>query len=402
MWKDIIECASIVVSVCSAIFFLYKKYKELRKKYFYCGYIHSAEGINKKIAALDFMTFEKTDNIDGTWLRDWYLNDMREMRIRDEKGQCRIKIPYKELVNFIENPDTKITISEPVITKEFELIPGLKEATDYIENEVRKKKPGTTNDYHPSMSSFEPDGKGNYTCTFEKTCYFKQIRTNLSLDRPIYMPDSCETTLRKIGLKGITKDQRLPSLSKSCLANVVGVSAIWCMGSDGNRQYYLLPRKGSVGVYEKKLGIPSGDADCPSHDEFQSDSLVDFLKAEMLREFAEETGIADVDMKQYVYSHPVDVTKIGLYTKVEIIPLAFLREMLRGGKPQMFFLIRTEEIPYETLHRCFRLSQGRREFNSRSFTDATLSTEVACNYLYAKAYLQQSHRNGGVIDVSRT
>lgn len=402
MWKDIIELASIVVSVCSAVFFLYKKYKELRKKYFYCGYIHSAEGINKKIADIDFLKFEKTDNLDGTWLREWYLNDMREMRIRDEKEQRKIKIPYKELVNFIENPDTKITISEPVITREFELLSGLKEATDYIENEVLKKKPGTTNDYHPSMSSFEPDGKGGYTCSFEKTSYFKQIRTNLSLDRPIDMPGIGETTLRKIGLKGIAKYQRLPSLSDSCLANVVGVSAIWCMGSDGNRKYYLLPRKGSVGVYEKKLGMPSGDADCPSHDEFQSDSLVDFLKAEMLREFAEETGIADIDMKQYVYSHPLDVNKIGLYTKVEIIPLAFLREMLRGGKPQMFFLIRTEEIPYETLHRCFRLSQGRREFNSRSFTDATLSTEVACNYLYAKAYLQQSHRNGGVIDVSRT
>ena len=121
MWKDIIELASIVVSVCSAVFFLYKKYKELRKKYFYCGYIHSAEGINKKIADIDFLKFEKTDNLDGTWLREWYLNDMREMRIRDEKEQRKIKIPYKELVNFIENPDTKITISEPVITREFEL-----------------------------------------------------------------------------------------------------------------------------------------------------------------------------------------------------------------------------------------------------------------------------------------
>jgi len=402
MWNNIIECASIIVSICSAIFFLCKKYKELRKKYFYCGYIHSAEDINKKIADIDFLTFEKTDNLDGTWLREWYLNDMRRMAIRDKNGKREIRIPYLELVNFIEKPDTKITISELVLTREFKLLPGMKKATDYIENEVLKKKPSTTDDCHPSMSSFEPDGKGGYICSFEKTSYFKQIRTNLSLDRPIDMPGIGETTMRKIGIKGKESQHRLPSLEESGLANVVGVSAIWCMGNDANRKYYLLPRKGSVGVYEKKLGMPSGDADCPSHDEFQSDSLVDFLKAEMLREFAEETGIADIGQKQYVYSHPLDITKIGLYTNVEIIPLAFLREMLRGGKPQMFFLIRTDEIPYETLHRCFRLSQGRREFNSRSFTDATISTEVACNYLYAKAYLQQSHRNGGVIDVSRT
>lgn len=399
MWSDIIECASIVGSVCSAAFFLYRKYKNLKKKYFYNGYLHSAKYINGKIAEMDFEEFEKTDNLDGTRLREWYLDDMREMTVRETKKLCTIMIPYKELVNFIEKPYTKIRISELTIPTEYTLPAELQNATDYILHDVLKKKPSTTDDFHPSMMSFEKESEDHYKCSFEKASYFKQIRTNLSLDRPIDMPRCGETTLRKIELSG-SNGMRLPSLRKSVLANVVGVSAIWCMGDAGNRKFYLLPRKGNVGVYEKKLGMPSGDADCPSHDRFQSDSLIEFLKAEMLREFAEETGIGDIGMKQYVYSHPVDVTKISYYTKIEIIPLAFLREMLRGGKPQMFFLIRTEEIPYETLRRCFRFSQGIREFSGSFFTKAKLSTEVACNYLYAKAYLQQSHRNGGVIDIT--
>ena len=82
---------------------------------------------------------------------------------------------------------------------------------------------------------------------------------------------------------------------------------------------------------------------------------------------------------------------------MEIIPLALVREMLRGGKPQMFFLIRTENISEKQLRKYFKSSLGITEFKNTLLTTASLSSEVICNYLYAQDYLQKN--KNGIIDI---
>ena len=49
----------------------------------------------------------------------------------------------------------------------------------------------------------------------------------------------------------------------------------------------------------------------------------------------------------------------------------------------MFFLIRTEYIPDSILVNSISKSLGIEEFDNSLFTKAKISTEVACNYLYA-------------------
>lgn len=184
----------------------------------------------------------------------------------------------------------------------------------------------------------------------------------------------------------------LPSFSESKLANVIGVSAIWCMGDLPNPKFFFMPRKKSVGVFERQYGLPSGDIECPRGDRFESDSLMSFLEWEIAREFAEETGIADVSKEFDKYSIPLNEKKIGLKIPMKIIPLAFLRELYRGGKPQVFFLIMTDEMSEDEVERCFEKSSGPKEFSNWSIKPSDLSQEAICNYLYALEYLQ--HKDG--------
>ena len=75
--------------------------------------------------------------------------------------------------------------------------------------------------------------------------------------------------------------------------------------------------------------------------------------------------------------------------------MALTREMIRGGKPQMFFLIKTKKIQKNDLKKCFLSSLGIEEFDDKIFTTATISAEVACNYLYAMEHIQG--RKDGII-----
>lgn len=372
-------------------------------------YLHSAEEINDLIANFDFKHFEKTHRLDGTILIDRYSDDMHKMTIEDKNGKRVIEIPYMEVINFIKNPDTEIIIEcspeDPLqLNKEFELNHELENATTICEEEIKHENPNVTNDWHPRLASLRQVGPNHYVCVLEKTSYFIQMRTNLSMDRFIEYKRR-RTTIRTIELENrqantsLQSPKCLTSLEDSMLANVIGVSAIWCLGDIADPKFYLMPRNKKVGVYKNQLGMPSGDIECPQNNNFcfRDTSLLDYLKWEIAREFAEETGIADEEKNYELYSIPINKDKIRLRTKLEIIPLAFVRELLRGGKPQMFFLIKTVDIPKKKLKECFKKSLGITEFSNKPLTSSSLSSEVISNYLYAQDYLQKNLN--GVINV---
>ena len=66
--------------------------------------------------------------------------------------------------------------------------------------------------------------------------------------------------------------------------------------------------------------------------------MVDYLKLEIAREFAEETGIADnsIDLTQY-NGKGIDDDKIFYRTKLGIIPLAFCEKYLGVECLKCFF-----------------------------------------------------------------
>ena len=80
---------------------------------------------------------------------------------------------------------------------------------------------------------------------------------------------------------------------------------------------------------------------------------------------------------------------------VEVVPLMFVRELIRGGKPQFFFLIVTPEISESQLMPFFKKSyNGTEEFrsaiDSRMF-NYSLSPETQTNLIYALRYIQRNH-----------
>lgn len=409
---------NIINSLLNLVFSIFKKtsvYEKIERwtaNVHIHNRLHSREKINEMVSKFNFDKLGKTKQLNGTNLKNWYDNDMHKMAIIDCNGRKRtIRIPYLEIINFNKNPKTNITIScseeDPLfLNKEFALPENLRMATQRCLDEVLRNNPKTTNDSHPRLAGLKRIGENEYQCVLEETRYHTQISSNLSMDYHISVDGRC-TTMRTLERERHRMDddfnlrpKGLTSLENSLLANVIGVSAIWCMGDLSNPKFYLMPRNKKVGVYKNKLGMPSGDIESPKnqHNRFRDKSLIEYLKWEIAREFAEETGIKDKNKDITEYSIDVDANKIKYETELEIIPLALTREMLRGGKPQMFFLIKTEEIPDSVLKKCFLASLGVAEFDNFILTTASLSAEVACNYLYALEYMQENL--DGVIDLT--
>lgn len=111
--------------------------------------------------------------------------------------------------------------------------------------------------------------------------------------------------------------------------------------------------------------------------------LTDFAAQEVIRELHEETGLSESDIK----SNP----------SFQIIPLAFTRELTRGGKPQFFFLIMMNKISEKELQKIFKKSDGKKEFkadwisNIKSYDDL-ISPEFCTNLIYAYQHIQKEQK----------
>ena len=359
-----------------------------RNKFFY-----SLEAVNQMARKHNFSHCEKSKYLKDTVLAEYYADSFTSSTV-DEDGKRKIlQLPYEEEIDFIKTPAATISIASMVVNKKYTLPRHLEEATQELLDTFNAERK-CTDDPHPRMSSFTQVGENQYECTIEEATYYQQIRTNLTLDYPITIKGiDGDSTLRAYDHSA---SKRLTDLSSSYLSNAIGVSAIWMMGKPGNRQVFLLPRKKRVGVFETKMGIPSGNVEMPANNTFSTSSLVDFLKLDIAREFAEETGLCGKNIDISKFSKPVP--KPTMIEHMEIIPLAFVRELLRGGKPQMFFLILTPDVPVCKLKRSFRKSLGTEEFDDSLLTSATPSSETMCNYLYAQKYLQKN-RNTSFIAI---
>ena len=394
-------------------------------KSFWNKFFYEFNQVNEKVEQYDLSHLENSKYLNDKVLKEYYKDAYTPITIKDTNKNIKtLLLPYQEIVNFIKVPQTTITISNPQAVKEFNLREDIQEATGGIEKAFIKEGRASHNDPHPRIASFTQTGENKYSCIIEKATYYQQVRTNLSLDYAIKIAGrDWPTNMRTIDHQN---PSNLTDLDKSCLSNVVGVSAIWMMGDLGQEKVFLLSRRKKVGVFESKLGIPSGNVEMPKDSRFASDSLIEFLSLDIAREFAEETGLCGKNIdrnkfpapallnysvkewfknlgpllsewfrkgrkfewSEFYKNHPAAPLEIE---NMEIIPLAFVRELMRGGKPQMFFLIRTPKVSLWKIRRSFRKSTGSKEFNSKFITSATLSSETLCNYLYAQKWYQKNN-----------
>lgn len=105
----------------------------------------------------------------------------------------------------------------------------------------------------------------------------------------------------------------------------------------------------------------------------------------MKREFFEETGY-----DRYAAHKGLSLSDERI---LKVIPLAFTRELARGGTPQFFFLILTPYITDKEFVKYFRQSvDGRNEFRDNTLSNLRnhpLSPETLANLLYAYKYIRK-------------
>lgn len=154
-------------------------------------------------------------------------------------------------------------------------------------------------------------------------------------------------------------------------------------------QVFLKPRRATTGIYSDMLRTVSGVVEYLEGGIFNCASLEEYATAEILREFFQETG----------YDEYMKKTGVRM-DDIHVIPLLFTRELVRGGKPQFFFLILTPSMKEKEIESFFKNSfNGTEEFQDgvlARFREFRMSPETGMNFLYALRYLQQNHYLGFV------
>lgn len=328
----------------------------------------------------------------GITLRNgYYANDALSVKLRMEGVLKDVLFPYKEIIDY-SNSDCRISLSQNELTEEFVLPDSLMAETQNVFELFTLERNVISNDASLRIKELVRGPEGGWACVLQKAHYYDQIRTNLTLDCQLGGLQEDTLRCRDVGL-----DKSLRPFDKSLLANTIGVCAIWVMvrrhtvNQKGGKYYYLLPRKKNTGIYNGMLGTISGVVKAPAGDKFNTATLEDYVAGEVRREFYEETGV-DLLIKRGSLSE----------SSIHIIPLAFTRDLVRGGKPQFFFLISTPYIAPRELRRAFRHSfNGSEEFEDSSLSHLPtfrISIETYLNFIYALAYIQRN-RQLGYIDL---
>lgn len=177
----------------------------------------------------------------------------------------------------------------------------------------------------PRLSDFQIDGSGRPAFTIQRAFYFDQVGTNLTVDYPFLKEirvsgESCSSVRAWDILQASVKGEPAP-LASSRLANTIGI-AVGVTAKDRKGRSYPLKRKRSetVAVYGGEWHVPFSFALAWSEMLKPGNELTlpNLIMQDWGHELAEELGLEVSD-----FEPPR--------------PLAFCRDLARGGKPQFFF-----------------------------------------------------------------
>jgi hypothetical protein len=151
------------------------------------------------------------------------------------------------------------------------------------------------------------------TWRIQKARYWDQARSNLILDWTV---PGQRPPQRLRDLLVAKYGSKLPDLNDRRMANTIGVACLIFFWEKGRLIPYLIRRVEKVGVFPGGLHTTaSGAANWPKGLE---KSFENFFTQAMYDELREEVGLVREDI-------------------ADLKPMAFCREYLRGGKPQIFY-----------------------------------------------------------------
>lgn len=363
----------------------HNKYIRRYSKYSKIKFFYSSSFIKEFISTGESLLPHDSDYVDYSLaLRNgYYAKCTKKINVKTEEKILEIELPYMEIINYINSPESIIRIKKSQLGDQFALSTELIEQTENNLQLFLQNKPNTYNGEILRFMNFNKVDNDKYECELQPAKYFDQVRTNLMLDMPLHGED--EETIR---IKDLQNTGVLKTLSESIMVNSIGVSAIWYTPTKNKNikdrfQFFLKPRKSRTGIFYDTLGSVSGVVEPPTSGQFDVDCLEEYLKKEILREFYEETNF-----NEYMKEMNIEDKDI------QIIPLAFLRELTRGGKPQFMFAIKTPYIDDNSMEVYFKKSiNGLVEFENSFYSrikQYKLSPETYVNLLYTLNYIQRN------------
>jgi len=340
-------------------------------KVFLSGYFYREDLIQALLFSQDLShRLGRTDFIDYDAYKDYYPLDKKKLSLKYRNRVKEVEFPFKEEINFILHPGTQIAVKG---IRRYIMPSNLEQLTDTnLQDFLAKKK--TYNGPNLRLASLKKVSPNRYECQLERAEYFPQVRTNLSVD--YRLKGGRRPTLR---LLDMNEKKGLKPLEQSVMVNTIGTSAVVYFRK-GEYVYFLMKLRKQLGIYENMLGTTSGEVENP-HEGGEPKELITFVAEEMKREFAFETGL-----------NPGKTVK-------RIQPLAFTRDLIRGGKPQFFFLIEVSEVSENDFSPAFKKSiEGVDEFHDDLVRKlrfwSAMSPEFTLNLFYAfQALLSEKRLN---------
>lgn len=171
--------------------------------------------------------------------------------------------------------------------------------------------------------------------------YFDQVGTNLTLDWASHCFSSDDQTIRND--KECRKDGFLKPLKESILANTLGV-AVYLYNPNSEKVLVRVRQENLAVMSGKKAKFhcsASGVFKFPDNFDPKSNISFEIFNSAMSEEIKSEIGL---EKDEY-----------------SLFPVAFTRELSRGGKPQLFF-IAVSEIEFEELHDRINYAEESWEF----------------------------------------
>lgn len=320
-----------------------------------------------------YQNLPKTKFIDYNLAFRYYAGDRKSLKLKSGDQEKTIELPYAEIINFIDEPGAKIHVEGPI--GQYQQPEEIVGVTQGAFRAFLDERPNTTNGQVLRVADFQKKG-GDYSVRLESSGYFDEVHTSLTLDYPLDS-DLFET----MRIKDLTSAGNLPAFNKSVLVNHLGVFSAVALYSDGNWYFHMMPRKKNLGVFGGMLSSVSGVVEPPRQGSITE--LTTFITEELKREMAEETGL-----------DPAELERTGRYTTV---PLAFTRELSRGGKPQFFYLTVLHDITEKEFARAFKKTKRQSEFRSDAFSNITalddvVSPEFSTCLLYSLMYMQKRRK----------
>lgn len=168
-----------------------------------------------------------------------------------------------------------------------------------------------------------------------------------------------------------SSDGKLRHFSDSLLANGFGVGGI-LLTKDG--RLVIPQRKSGAGVVslDGTYGLTASGGVEWDEQYLDKAGVQGYLGGRMRKEVGEELGIKARERGMNLSQHLVRnmeryvEREVGLKTskgEVQITPLAFSRDLMRGGHPQMFYILQTQLEAAEIPERMAQASDAKKEYN---------------------------------------